>query len=84
LADLRVFDEEAEEDFSLVEGLSEKEQMIKVLRGAINREKDSIVFYLGMKELVPENLGKNKIDDIIKEEMKHIRLLSDKFSSLKG
>jgi len=29
-----------------------------------------------MKELVPENLGKNKIDKIIKEEMGHIRLLS--------
>jgi rubrerythrin len=82
LADLRVFDEEAEEDFSLVEGLSEKKQMRKVLRGAINREKESIVFYLGVKELVPENLGKNKIDDIIKEEMNHITLLSDKFSSL--
>jgi rubrerythrin len=83
LADLRVFDEEAEEDFSLVEGLSEQEQMRKVLRGAINREKESIVFYVGMKEIVPENLGKNKIDDIIKEEMEHVTLLSNKFSSSK-
>ena len=39
-------------------------------------EKDSIVFYLGMKEIVPENLGKTKIDQIIKEEMAHIKLLS--------
>jgi len=29
-----------------------------------------------MKELVPKNLGKNRIDKIIKEEIGHIRLLS--------
>ncbi|MFV9692189.1 MAG: hypothetical protein ACNY01_14710 [Desulfobacteria bacterium] len=29
-----------------------------------------------MKELVPKNFGKNRIDKIIKEEMGHIRLLS--------
>jgi hypothetical protein len=29
-----------------------------------------------MKEEVPENLGKNRIEAIIKEEMGHIRLLS--------
>ena len=34
---------------------------MKVFREAINREKDSIAFSLGMKELVPENRGKEKI-----------------------
>ncbi|MCK4782284.1 MAG: hypothetical protein KAV87_00935 [Desulfobacteraceae bacterium] len=43
---------------------------MKVFREAINREKDSIAFSLGMKELVPENRGKEKIDSINKEEMK--------------
>ena len=38
-----------------------------IFRAAIGLEKDSIIFYLGMKELVPENLGKNRIDKIIKE-----------------
>jgi rubrerythrin len=83
LADLRVFDREAEEDFSLAEGLSEKQKIIKVLRGAIDREKESIIFYLGIKELVPETLGKNKMDGIIKEEMEHIRLLGDQFLSIR-
>jgi len=50
--------------------------MKDILKAAIGAEKDSIVFYLGMKELVPAKLGKDKIDDIIKEEMSHIRLLS--------
>jgi len=49
-----------------------------VLKGAILAEKDSIVFYLGMKDVVPEGLGKDKIDAIIKEEMGHIRDLSKK------
>jgi rubrerythrin len=47
-----------------------------ILKEAITAEKDSIVFYLGMKELVPETLGKKRIDAIIKEEMSHIKLLS--------
>ena len=82
LADLRVFDEEAEEDFALSQELSEEAKTKKVFRGAISREKESIVFYLGMKELVPEKFGKNRIDNIIKEEMKHIRLLSNRYASL--
>ena len=50
--------------------------MVEILKSAIEAEKDSIVFYLGMKEAVPENLGKGRIETIIKEEMGHIRLLS--------
>lgn len=84
LADLRVFNEKAEDGFVLSEDLPEKEKGIKVFREAINQEKDSIVFYLGMKGLVPENLGREKIESIIKEEMKHIRLLSNKLASLKA
>ena len=50
--------------------------MVEILKSAIEAEKDSIVFYLGMKEAVPKNLGKDRIEAIIKEEMGHIRLLS--------
>lgn len=49
-----------------------------ILKDAIQAEKDSIVFYLGIKEAVPENLGQKRLDKIIKEEMSHIRLLSNK------
>jgi rubrerythrin len=49
--------------------------MVEILKSAIEAEKDSIVFYLGMKEAVPENLGRERIEAIIKEEMGHIRLL---------
>jgi len=66
LADTRVFFEK-EIDLS---------SMKEILKSAIEAEKDSIVFYLGMKESVAEGLGKGRLDQIIKEEMGHIRLLS--------
>ena len=73
LADTRVFFKK-EIDTSTVEG---------IFKSAITAEKDSIVFYLGMKELVPQALGKEKMDAIIKEEMGHIRILSQKLAALK-
>ena len=57
--------------------------MEKVLKAAIEAEKDSIVFYLGMKNAVPEKLGQDRIEAIIKEEMGHIRLLSRELAQLK-
>ena len=66
LADTKVFFEK-EIDLS---------SMREILKAAILAEKDSIVFYLGMKDLVPDKLGKDKLDEIIKEEMGHIRILS--------
>jgi len=48
-----------------------------------NAEKDSIVFYLGMKDMVPAKLGKNRLDDIIKEEMEHIKIIGKKLSAFK-
>jgi len=57
--------------------------MEDILKEAITAEKDSIVFYLGMKDLVPESLGKGRIDAIIKEEMAHIKTLSKELIALK-
>ena len=82
LADLRVFAGNVEEEFADSENLDEEDKIKKAFRAAIDLEKESIVFYQGMKEFVPEGLGKNRINDIIKEEMKHIRILSNKLLSL--
>ncbi|MCP3871778.1 MAG: ferritin family protein [Desulfobacteraceae bacterium] len=51
-----------------------------ILCTAIQAEKDSIAFYLGMKELVPAKFGQSRIGDIIKEEMGHIKLLAGKLT----
>ena len=54
--------------------------MKDILMSAIKAEQDSIIFYLGMKELVSGDKGKKRVDDIIKEEMSHIKLLSGKLT----
>jgi rubrerythrin len=72
LADTRVFYEKDVDTSSIKE----------ILKAAITAEKDSIVFYLGMKGVVPDHLGKDKLDDIIKEEMGHISLLSKELLGL--
>jgi len=51
--------------------------LVDIYRKAIDLEKDSIIFYLGIRELVPRELGNAQMDDIIREEMGHIVLLSD-------
>lgn len=56
--------------------------MREILKAAIEAEKDSIVFYLGMQEAVPAGRGKSRLGAIIKEEMSHIRLLSAKLVAL--
>lgn len=50
--------------------------MVEILKSAIGAEKDSIVFYLGMKAAVPKDMGKDRIEAIIKEEMGHIQMLT--------
>ena len=54
-----------------------------VFKSALAAEKDSIAFYLGMKDLVPTGTGKEKIEEIIKEEMRHIRILGERLAALK-
>jgi len=74
LADTRVFFEKTI-DTASVEG---------IFKAALQAEKDSIAFYVGMKDLVPAHLGVGRIDAIVREEMRHIRLLSDRLAALKG
>jgi rubrerythrin len=58
--------------------------MVEILKSAIEAEKDAIVFYLGMKEAISQNFGRDRIEAIIKEEMGHIRLLSKELVSQTG
>jgi rubrerythrin len=50
---------------------------------AVVFEKDSVVFFTTMKGVVPEHLGKDKIDLLINEEIKHISILTQKRRELK-
>ena len=78
MASGHVFDVSSDPSDKLTGGETLKE----ILAIAITAEKDSIVFYLGIKDVVPEKLGKDQMDGIIKEEMGHITLLTNKISAL--
>ena len=73
LADTRVFFEKEFDGSSLR----------SILKDAIVAEKDSIIFYLGMRDAVPEELGRRHLDNIIKEEMGHIQLLGKELVALR-
>ena len=49
---------------------------IEALQNALVFEKDTILFFLGMKDLTPQELGRDKIDLLIAEERKHVVTIS--------
>ena len=73
IADGNVFDTKAEP----ADKLKGDESFESIIKTAIGLEKDSIVFYLGIRKLVPKAMGIDRIDDIIREEMSHIAILSE-------
>ncbi len=95
---LRVFDPENElalylqamangHVFDLNKDISQQlkgtESAEEILKLAIDAEKNSIVFYLGLKGFVPVKAGKDKVEAIIKEEMGHIVILTRRLSTVK-
>jgi rubrerythrin len=62
-----------------IHGLASKCQTPReALDLAILFEKDSVVFFVTMKRVVPDHLGKDTIDLLINEEIKHISILTQK------
>ncbi len=55
-------------------GAESKEQIIK---DAVRRAKEAIIFYTGLKDFARDPASKDTIDKIIKEESRHIRLLTE-------
>ena len=65
-----------EGDPDVLELITGRESMEDIIQTAIGLEKKSILFYVGLEDLVPVRLGKEKIDKIIREEKKHIAQLT--------
>lgn len=82
LSDTRIFPKDKKPDLKITGDHTEADILEEIYRSAIRAEKDSIVFYAGLRELVPVTFGKSKIDSIIKEEMQHITTLSIELASL--
>jgi rubrerythrin len=66
---------------SLIKKAKNSEDMLKM---AIGFEKDTIVYFLGLKEVVPDEDEKNQIDKLVKEEMKHVSILTKELMSMNG
>jgi len=73
IVDTKVFFEKTIDTTSLEE----------VFKEAIWAEKDSTVFYLGIRQSMKDEGPKRKLDAIIEEEMSHIRILSERLKDLK-
>jgi len=58
--------------------------MEEVLTTAIGLEKESVLFYLGIKDIVSPEYGLERIDDIIREERGHIAQLNGLLGKLKN
>ena len=62
--------------------LTGSETSKEILETALNSEKESVVFYFGLKSLVPPKAGRDKVEEIIIEELSHITTLLNKLKSL--
>jgi rubrerythrin len=58
------------------------EQPELVYKTALDAEKQSINFYVGLKEFVPSPAAKEKIQEIIREEMAHLVSLTKAINAL--
>jgi len=63
--------------------LSGKETPAEILKAAVTGEQTSINFYLGMKDLLKSQADKDKIEQIIKEEMSHVISLQKNLEEIK-
>jgi len=79
IADGRIFDAKADP----AERLTGNESLADILSMAIRLEKDSVIFYQELRQIVPERLGKYRIDHIVGEEMRHIVILSEQLAAIK-
>ncbi|MHC4572626.1 MAG: ferritin family protein [Planctomycetota bacterium] len=62
--------------------LTGSETTREVLDTAVNSENESVVFYLNLKGLVPVKAGRDKVEEIILEELSHITTLLGKLKAL--
>jgi rubrerythrin len=62
--------------------LTGKESTRELLEIAISAEKNSVLYYVGLKEMVPTEIGRDKIEAIIREEVSHAADLRRQLAAL--
>lgn len=78
LADDQVFRRQMSPAETIQPGISERQ----VLETAIAMEKEAIAFYLGIRDGMPQSQGREKVTLIIREEMRHVTMLSNRLVEL--
>lgn len=68
---------------SRTEKLTGNESMQEIFKIAIDAEKDSVVFYTALKELVAPGAGRDQVEAVIGEELGHLALLKLQSANLK-
>ena len=68
---------------SVADSLTGDETLEEILQTAVGLEKDAILFYLGIKDLIPSQSGKDRIDEIIRQERRHVAQLSNLLENLR-
>ena len=69
---------------SAADALTGNETLEDMVNIALGLEKDSILFYLGLKNMVPPKYGRDKIEQIIEEERKHVAQLTGILNRVKA
>ena len=67
---------------SSTEKLTGSESMAEVLKIALQAEKNSIAFYVGIKDMMANKEGKDRVQAIIIEEMAHVSTIGAKLQTL--
>ena len=75
----RIFDAKA----NLADSLTGSDSAESILRTAIAFEKDALIFYQELRQIVPERMGKSRIEKIVGEEIRHIAELNSGLANLK-
>jgi rubrerythrin len=68
---------------SAAAALTGDETIQEILAQAIELEKHSILYYIGILDMVPADYGRDKVHRIIREEKDHFVTLKKKLGSLK-
>lgn len=78
MADGHIFNPKADPG----EMVAETDTPEDILHLAISVERDSIAFYVGLKQSVSARAGRDKVEAIIREELSHVAILNEELESL--
>ncbi|MBA7641032.1 hypothetical protein ES703_48704 [subsurface metagenome] len=81
---LAAMEDKHQETFTAADALTGNETLEDIVNIALGLEKDSILFYLGLKSMVPPKYGRDKIEQIIEEERKHVAQLTGILNKVKA